>query len=85
MSNAGSQLSMCFPPTPLNVSPSSLGLGGGSFWRVCHRAPQLPSPTDRGPDPAERLGGPRQRGDIVPLATYFFGLWLFDNSGKNSL
>ena len=22
---------MCFPPTPLNVSPSSLGLGGGHF------------------------------------------------------
>lgn len=42
-------------------------------------------PSDGGPDTADRLGGPRWRGTLFLWLLYFFGLWLFDNSSKNSL
>ena len=76
----------CFPSGPLEcVSFLPHRRLGESLWRDCHRAHQLPGPSDGRPETADRLGGPRPRADIVPLAAYFFGLWLFDNSSKNSL
>lgn len=42
-------------------------------------------PSDGGPNTADRLGGPRWRGTLFLWLLYFFGLWLFDNSSKNSL
>ena len=69
--------SQCSDPTLISPQVSSnvfLSLTGSGRVTLEGLSGDLSSqPSDRGPDTADRLGGPRQRGYIVPLATLF--LW----------
>lgn len=87
LSTEGSQRSeptLIPPQVSSDVFLPPHGLWEGDFEGLCQRT-SAPSPQTEALTQQTGWEGPGRGGILFLWLLYFFGLWLFDNSSKNSL